>query len=101
VPSADAVVPAVRELVEAGHDLLHEAREEPWGQTVAGFSHPRARSSASPSRRCSTTERRRTGSEHPHMPPGGMPVTSNLACVPLARSTYAAPAAVSPPGWSP
>ncbi len=35
VPSADAVGPAARELVEAGHDLLHEAREEPWGQTVA------------------------------------------------------------------
>lgn len=35
VPTADAVAPAVRELAEAGHNLLHEAREEPWGQTVA------------------------------------------------------------------
>ena len=40
VPSADAVAPAARELVEAGHDLLHEAREEPWGQTVARLQSP-------------------------------------------------------------
>ena len=40
VPSADAVAPAAEELVEAGHDLLHEAREEPWGQTVARLQSP-------------------------------------------------------------
>lgn len=40
VPSADAVAPATRELVGAGHDLLHEAREEPWGQTVARLQSP-------------------------------------------------------------
>jgi hypothetical protein len=40
LPSADAVTPAARELVEAGHDLLHEAREEPWGQTVARLQSP-------------------------------------------------------------
>jgi hypothetical protein len=40
VPSADAVAPAAQELVEAGHDLLHEAREEPWGQTVARLQSP-------------------------------------------------------------
>jgi hypothetical protein len=40
VPSADAVAPAARELVEAGHELLHEAREEPWGQTVARLQSP-------------------------------------------------------------
>ena len=38
--SADAVAAAARELVEAGHDLLHEAREEPWGQTVARLQSP-------------------------------------------------------------
>ena len=35
VRSADAVNEAARELQEAGHDLLHGARTEPWGQTVA------------------------------------------------------------------
>jgi hypothetical protein len=40
--SAGAVAPAVRELVEAGHDLLHDAREEPWGQTVARLQSPEA-----------------------------------------------------------
>ena len=40
VPSAEAVAPAARELVEAGHELLHEAREEPWGQTVARLQSP-------------------------------------------------------------
>lgn len=40
VPTADAVAPAARELVEAGHDLLHDARKEPWGQTVARLQSP-------------------------------------------------------------
>jgi catechol 2,3-dioxygenase-like lactoylglutathione lyase family enzyme len=35
VASADAVGPAADELREAGYELLHETREEPWGQTVA------------------------------------------------------------------
>jgi catechol 2,3-dioxygenase-like lactoylglutathione lyase family enzyme len=35
-----AVAPAARELVEAGFDLLHEARTEPWGQTVARLQSP-------------------------------------------------------------
>jgi len=30
-----AVDAAARELAAAGYELLHEAREEPWGQTVA------------------------------------------------------------------
>jgi catechol 2,3-dioxygenase-like lactoylglutathione lyase family enzyme len=30
-----AVTAAAHELVEAGFDVLHEARTEPWGQTVA------------------------------------------------------------------
>jgi hypothetical protein len=34
------VAPAAQELIEAGHDLLHEAREEPWGQTVARLQSP-------------------------------------------------------------
>jgi uncharacterized glyoxalase superfamily protein PhnB len=40
VSSADAVAPAAQELVEAGHDLLHAARQEPWGQTVARLQSP-------------------------------------------------------------
>jgi catechol 2,3-dioxygenase-like lactoylglutathione lyase family enzyme len=40
VSSADAVARAARELLEAGHELLHEAREEPWGQTVARLQSP-------------------------------------------------------------
>lgn len=40
VSSARAVVDAVRELAEAGHELLHEAREEPWGQTVGRLQSP-------------------------------------------------------------
>lgn len=33
--NAAAVGPAARELEQAGYELLHPAREEPWGQTVA------------------------------------------------------------------
>ena len=32
---AAAVDAAVKELQDTGHELLHAAREEPWGQTVA------------------------------------------------------------------
>ena len=32
---AAAVEAAAEELAAAGHTLIHEAREEPWGQTVA------------------------------------------------------------------
>jgi catechol 2,3-dioxygenase-like lactoylglutathione lyase family enzyme len=32
-----AVAAAERELVAAGHDLLHPTKTEPWGQTVARF----------------------------------------------------------------
>jgi catechol 2,3-dioxygenase-like lactoylglutathione lyase family enzyme len=35
VRDAAAVAAAERELVEAGHDLLHPTKTEPWGQTVA------------------------------------------------------------------
>jgi catechol 2,3-dioxygenase-like lactoylglutathione lyase family enzyme len=35
VASAEAVAAAAAELREKGFDLLHDAREEPWGQTVA------------------------------------------------------------------
>lgn len=35
VADAAAVGPAARELEQAGYELLHPAREEPWGQTVA------------------------------------------------------------------
>jgi catechol 2,3-dioxygenase-like lactoylglutathione lyase family enzyme len=40
VTNADAVDPAVRELQQAGYELLHPAREEPWGQTVARLQSP-------------------------------------------------------------
>jgi catechol 2,3-dioxygenase-like lactoylglutathione lyase family enzyme len=33
--SADAVGVAARELRDRGFELIHDAREEPWGQTVA------------------------------------------------------------------
>ena len=40
VADAAAVVPAARELEQAGYELLHGAREEPWGQTVARLQSP-------------------------------------------------------------
>jgi catechol 2,3-dioxygenase-like lactoylglutathione lyase family enzyme len=40
VPDATAVGPAARELEQAGYELLHAAREEPWGQTVARLQSP-------------------------------------------------------------
>ena len=35
VGDAAAVHAAAQELQQAGHELLHDARQEPWGQTVA------------------------------------------------------------------
>jgi hypothetical protein len=35
VADAAAVAAAAAELRDAGFELLHDAREEPWGQTVA------------------------------------------------------------------
>jgi catechol 2,3-dioxygenase-like lactoylglutathione lyase family enzyme len=40
VANAAAVGPAVQELADAGFELLHGAREEPWGQTVARVLSP-------------------------------------------------------------
>lgn len=40
VPSAAAVDPAARELQQAGYELLHAPRLEPWGQTVARLQSP-------------------------------------------------------------
>lgn len=40
VAAAADVAPAAEELVRAGHVLLHGAREEPWGQTVARLQSP-------------------------------------------------------------
>jgi hypothetical protein len=40
VATAAEVVPAARELEQAGFELLHGAREEPWGQTVARLQSP-------------------------------------------------------------
>jgi catechol 2,3-dioxygenase-like lactoylglutathione lyase family enzyme len=40
VADAAAVAPAARELEQAGYALVHDAREEPWGQTVARLQSP-------------------------------------------------------------
>jgi catechol 2,3-dioxygenase-like lactoylglutathione lyase family enzyme len=40
VADATAVAPAAQELQEAGYELLHPVREEPWGQTVARVQSP-------------------------------------------------------------
>jgi catechol 2,3-dioxygenase-like lactoylglutathione lyase family enzyme len=40
VGDAAAVGPAVQELEQLGYELLHPAREEPWGQTVARLQSP-------------------------------------------------------------
>ena len=40
VADAAAEGPAARELEQAGYELLHPPREEPWGQTVARFQSP-------------------------------------------------------------
>ncbi|MBV9326860.1 MAG: glyoxalase [Chloroflexi bacterium] len=40
VPTQSAVAPAAEELSNKGYDLLHAARTEPWGQTVARFQTP-------------------------------------------------------------
>ena len=40
VADAGAVGPAARELEQAGYELLHALRREPWGQTVARLQSP-------------------------------------------------------------
>ncbi|HEX5115453.1 MAG TPA: VOC family protein [Pseudonocardiaceae bacterium] len=40
VDNPDAVAPAAEELAQRGHLLLHPARVEPWGQTVARLQSP-------------------------------------------------------------
>ena len=40
VADAASVAPAARELEQAGYELLHPSREEPWGQTVARLQSP-------------------------------------------------------------
>ena len=40
VETATAVGSAAQELEQAGYELLHPAREEPWGQTVARLQSP-------------------------------------------------------------
>ena len=42
VANADAVGASARELEQAGYELLHPARKEPWGQTVARLQSPEA-----------------------------------------------------------
>src|SRR6476646_10370878 len=40
VADAEAVAAGAEELRSAGYQLLHDAREEPWGQTVARLISP-------------------------------------------------------------
>jgi hypothetical protein len=40
VDSADAVAPAVAEMARAGHRVLRDAHEEPWGQTTSRLLSP-------------------------------------------------------------
>jgi hypothetical protein len=40
VADAATVAPAATELEQAGYELLHGPREEPWGQTVARLQSP-------------------------------------------------------------
>jgi catechol 2,3-dioxygenase-like lactoylglutathione lyase family enzyme len=40
VADADAVATAAQELESRGYQLLHEGRQEPWGQTVARLLSP-------------------------------------------------------------
>jgi catechol 2,3-dioxygenase-like lactoylglutathione lyase family enzyme len=40
VGSAQEVSAAARELEEKGHSLLHDAKEEPWGQTISRVLSP-------------------------------------------------------------
>jgi catechol 2,3-dioxygenase-like lactoylglutathione lyase family enzyme len=40
VANAEAVEAAAQELRRAGYELLHPAREEPWGQTVTRLQSP-------------------------------------------------------------
>jgi hypothetical protein len=55
VYDADAVGAAAEELRQRGFTLLHDRREEPWGQRWLGFNPEKARSSGSRSRpRCMT-----------------------------------------------
>jgi catechol 2,3-dioxygenase-like lactoylglutathione lyase family enzyme len=40
VADADAVNAAADELLAAGYEILHQVREEPWGQTVVRLQSP-------------------------------------------------------------
>ncbi len=58
VADAAAVGAAAQELQNAGYELLHPAREEPWGQTVARLqSLEGAIVGISTSHRCTTRTR--------------------------------------------
>jgi catechol 2,3-dioxygenase-like lactoylglutathione lyase family enzyme len=56
VADVSAVGPAARELEQAGYELLHPPRKEPWGKRPPGCNHRRARWSASPTPLCCTTK---------------------------------------------
>lgn len=40
VATADEVAPALAELVDAGHEPVHETKTEPWGQTIGRVLSP-------------------------------------------------------------
>jgi catechol 2,3-dioxygenase-like lactoylglutathione lyase family enzyme len=40
VENVEAVAAAARELADRGHTLVHSARTEPWGQTIARLQSP-------------------------------------------------------------
>jgi hypothetical protein len=87
VANATAVAPAARELEQAGYELLHGARQEPWGQMVARLQAPEEPSWASPIPRCWMTEARRRRprrvrqDQGPDAGDGGAQPISNRGCV--------------------
>jgi catechol 2,3-dioxygenase-like lactoylglutathione lyase family enzyme len=40
MPSPQAVAEGIRELIERGYESIHEAKQEPWGQTIARLLGP-------------------------------------------------------------
>ena len=53
---AAAVAPAATELEQAGYELLHGPREDPWGQTVARLQSPEGAIVGISYAPCSTTD---------------------------------------------
>jgi len=96
VGDAVAVGSAAEELEQAGYELLHPARTEPWGQTVARLQSPEGASSASCTSRCSTTrtdglpQRSLGGTSTLSRKRRGGPRFSSCRCLVWARNSRAA-----------